>query len=136
MNTTTTDPRAMSTSALDACLSRHREHAAMTRLLDEELGTLHGLAWSDFVLLDALESAGGSLPATRLGRELGMLRSALVRQLLPLEKVGLVTRVAGPDGATEVRRGPSARRLVREARETAAALCAKAAASAASGLDC
>ncbi len=41
----------MGKDALQACVDRHLEHAAMVFVLDDELGTHHGLSWADFVLL-------------------------------------------------------------------------------------
>lgn len=114
----------MSRSALQGFLAQHQAHAAMTFRLDEELGTLHGLSWDDFVLLELLESAGGAQPGPQLAGRLGLARSHFILRLLPLEKVGLVTRTAGDDGQRHVALRPPGRRLLREARETAAALCA------------
>jgi hypothetical protein len=60
----------MSQEALQACVDRHLEHAAMVFMLDDELGTHHGLSWADFVLLTVLDAAGGAAPATELARTL------------------------------------------------------------------
>lgn len=113
----------MNTAALQAHLARHHAHAAATFRLDDELGTLHGIAWADFVLLDALDAAGGSLCGAQLAERLGVTRSHLVLRLLPLEKVGLVARVSRPDGQRQVTLRAPGRGLLREARETAAVVC-------------
>ena len=113
-------------TALQACLDRHRAHAAQAVVLDEELGTLHGLSWSDFVLLDALARAGGTLPSIALARAVSAAPARLVLQLLPLEKTGLVARMQAPDGTRQVALRASGRRLLEEARETAAEVCARA----------
>ena len=85
----------MSEEALQACVDRHLEHAAFVFMLDDELGTHHGLSWADFVLLTVLDAAGGAAPATELARTLRMRASHLLLRLLPLEKTGLVERIAG-----------------------------------------
>ena len=113
----------MSDVALQACISRHLDHAAMSFRLDEELGTHHGLAWADFVLLTLLDAAGGSAPAPELARALRTSASRFVLRLLPLEKTGVVERCAAADGKRRVQLRPQGRRLLREARETAAQVC-------------
>ena len=114
----------MSEEALQACLGRHLEHAAMVFVLDEELGTRHGLSWADFVLLTMLDAAGGAVPATELARTLCTPASRLLQRLLPLEKIGLVERAVHGDGKRRVMLRPQGRRQLREARETAANACA------------
>ena len=115
----------MSEEALQACVDRHLKHAAMVFVLDDELGTHHGLSWADFVLLAMLDAAGGAAPAMELARTLRMPASHLLLRLLPLEKTGLVERAAGGDGKRRVTLRPPGRRLLREARETAANVCAR-----------
>ena len=114
----------MSEETLQACLDRHLEHAAMVFMLDDELGTHHGLSWADFVLLTVLDAAGGAEPATALARSLHIPASHLLLRLLPLEKTGLVARAADDDGKRRVTLRPPGRRLLREARDTAANACA------------
>jgi DNA-binding MarR family transcriptional regulator len=115
----------MHDKALQACLARHLEQAALAFRLDDELGTHHGISWSDFVLLATLADGDG-VTAPELARLLGLSPSRLVLQLLPLEKTGLVARAPGPDGKRRVSLQPCGRRLLGEARETAAAACADA----------
>ena len=114
----------MSADALRVCLQVQQAHARLRRKLDDELGTLHGLGFDDFVLLDALARAGdGGLGAAALERPLGVQRSAVVRQVIALEKTGLVQRSADTEGGRRVQlRGPG-RRLLQEATDTAAAVC-------------
>jgi DNA-binding MarR family transcriptional regulator len=114
----------VSEGALQACVDRHLEHAALVFLLDDELGTHHGLSWADFVLLTALDAAGGAAPAKELARTLCMRASHLLLRLLPLEKTGLVERAADGDGKRRVTLRPQGRRLLQEARYTAANVCA------------
>jgi DNA-binding MarR family transcriptional regulator len=114
----------MSEEALRACVDRHLEHAALVFVLDDELGTHHGLSWADFVLLTVLDAAGGAAPATALARTLRTRPSHLLLRLLPLEKTGLVERAADRDGKRRVTLRSQGRQLLHEARETAAIACA------------
>jgi MarR family transcriptional regulator, organic hydroperoxide resistance regulator len=108
---------------LQACVQRHLKHAATVFVLDDELGTHHGLSWADFVLLTALDAAGGAAPTKALAQTLCMPASHLLLRLLPLEKTGLVERAADGDGKPRVTLRPPGRRLLNEARETAANVC-------------
>jgi DNA-binding MarR family transcriptional regulator len=53
-----------------------------------------------------------------------MPASHLLLRLLPLEKTGLVERAADGDGKRRVTLRPQGRRLLHEARDTAADACA------------
>ncbi len=112
--------------SLHACLDRHFAHAAMRLRLDEELGNWHGLSWEDFVLLAEVDAGEGSVETAALAARLGLIRSALLLRLLPLEKTGLIARETGPHGVRRVALSAGGRRLVREARATAEAACANA----------
>lgn len=114
----------MSEKALQACLDQHLAHAAMAFKLDDELGTHHGLSWADFVLLTVLDAAGSALPTTELARSLRLSTSHLLLRLLPLEKTGLVERMADGDGKRRITLRAPGRRLLREARDTAKRACA------------
>lgn len=114
----------MSAPTLQACVDRHLRHAAFASALDDALGTHHGLAWADFVLLTLVRDGGGTASSADLARRLGVSASHLLLRLLPLEKTGLVERA--PDGAGRRRvalRAPG-RQLLREASDTAAHACA------------
>jgi DNA-binding MarR family transcriptional regulator len=114
----------MNTQALDLCLRLDQAHARLRRKLDDELGRFHGLGLADFVLLRALGDAqDAGLTAAELERPVGVQRSAVIRQVIALEKTGLVQRTAAAAGQRRVQlRGPG-RRLLQEAAETAAAIC-------------
>ena len=116
----------MSEHALALCLQVQAAHARLRRKLDDELGTLHGLAFDDFVLLRELSQAEGGLTAAQLERPLGVQRSHVVRQVIALEKTGLVERTPDAQGRRTVRLRSPGRGLLAEATETAAALCARA----------
>ena len=114
----------MSEEALQACVDRHLEHAAKVFMLDDELGAHHGLSWADFVLLTVLDAAGGAAPAKELARTLCLRASHLLLRMLPLEKTGLVERATDGEGKRHVTLRPQGRRLLQEARDTAANACA------------
>ena len=113
----------MSEEALQTCVDRHLAHAAQVFVLDNELGTHHGLSWADFVLLTVLDAAGGAAPATQLARTLCTPPSHLLLRLLPLEKTGLVERAADGQGRRRVTLRAPGRKLLHEARQTAANAC-------------
>ncbi|MBV8618220.1 MAG: hypothetical protein JOY84_05095 [Curvibacter sp.] len=114
----------MNAPALQSCLDRHLAHAAWVYRLDDELGTRHGLSWADFVLLNRLESGGGSEGVVPLARALHTSASHLLLRLLPLEKTGWLARQAEEGGGRRLVLRPPGRRQLREARETAARVCA------------
>lgn len=121
MNTTTT-----TSSAFDQCLHISAAHARIQLALDEELGTFHGLSYADFLLLHRLSDAPQQqLPMTELAPHLGVRPSAVVRQVLPLEKIGLLERAAQPDarGRRQVRLRPAGRQVLAGATESALAMC-------------
>jgi DNA-binding MarR family transcriptional regulator len=116
----------MNTQALEVCLQVQAAHARLRRKLDDELGTLHGLSFDDFVLLRALAQAPSGLTAAELERPLGVQRSGALRQVIALEKTGLVERSADAQGRRSVRLRAPGRGLLAEATETAASICTRA----------
>ena len=114
-------------AAVTFCDALLHAHGSLARKLDDELGTHHGLALQDFWLLRLLASAPQGLPVVALARPLGKAPSAVVRQLLPLEKTGLVQRMpGGGSGGKQVLLCASGRTLAGEAAVTADAICAQA----------
>jgi DNA-binding MarR family transcriptional regulator len=84
----------------DFCLRMARAHAAMLRRFDSALGSIHGISFGDFQLLDHIDrAAGGRLRRVDLAERLGLTASGVTRALLPLEKIGLVAREADPRDA-------------------------------------
>jgi DNA-binding MarR family transcriptional regulator len=78
---------------LGFCLSLAKAHAALVRRFDGGFATLHGISFGDFVLLLHLHSApGGKLRRVDLAQAVGLTPSAVTRSLIPLERIGLVTR--------------------------------------------
>jgi len=116
----------MNTDAIDLCLRISAAHASLALKLDDELGTYHGLSLHDFMLLRVLAQADGArLPLGALMRPLGSTLSALMRQVMPLEKTGHVQRES-TDGRRELVLRPSGRRVLNEALYTAERICAEA----------
>jgi DNA-binding MarR family transcriptional regulator len=110
-------------AALHACLAREHAQARAGFTLDEALGTHHGLAWADFVLLQHVADAPDGLPEAELARKLGVMRSRLMMRTRPLEKLGWLQRA--DDASRRLKLLPSGRRLMAEAQETAALVCAR-----------
>jgi DNA-binding MarR family transcriptional regulator len=109
--------------ALETALRVSHAHATLNLHLDEALGTLHGLAWRDYILLRALAtSADGHLALADLVDPMGVPASAVLRSIGPLEKTGLVQRE--PDRRIHLRR--SGRRVLQEATATAERACERA----------
>jgi len=77
-----------------------RTNAELTRRLDRRLGALHGLSFVDFTVLGELAAdSSGKLRRVDLAERLGLTQSAVTRILLPLEKIGLVSRHPDPNDA-------------------------------------
>jgi DNA-binding MarR family transcriptional regulator len=83
------------TAALEFCLRLARVQAMVVRRLDAVLGGHHGLSFGDFMLLHHLSKApGGRLRRVDLAERQGLTASGVTRTLLPMEKTGLVARMA------------------------------------------
>jgi len=80
-------------TGLAFCLKLARAYANVTRRLDNALSALHGLSFADFMILHYLERApGAKLRRVDLAERLGLTASGVTRSLLPLEKLGLISR--------------------------------------------
>lgn len=87
-------------ASLEFCLRLTRAYAVLTRRLDNALGNLHGLSFSDFMVLYHLQRASANrLRRVDLADRLGLTASGVTRTLLPLEKLGLVARQPDPRDA-------------------------------------
>ncbi|WP_295998714.1 MarR family winged helix-turn-helix transcriptional regulator [Rugamonas sp.] len=85
---------------LDFTLRLARAQAATVRRLDASLGSNYGISFSDFMLLYYLDRApGGRLRRVDLAERQGLTASGVTRTLLPLEKIGLVSRQPDPRDA-------------------------------------
>ena len=111
---------------LEFSLLVSRTNAELTRRLDRRLGALHGISFVDFTIMNELSAdPNGRLRRVDLADKLGLTQSAVTRILMPLEKIGLVSRHPDPNDA---RVGYAAltktgRVLLEEARETAETIC-------------
>src|SRR5215208_6518807 len=77
-----------------------RAYSVLSRKFDGRLGAWHGIALADLAILLQLDRApGGQLRRVDLAEQLGLTPSAVTRALIPLEKIGLVTRKANPSDA-------------------------------------
>lgn len=86
--------------SLSFCLALARAYTALSRRFDGRLGSLHGLSFADFTMLLQLRRAtGGRLRRVDLADALGLTPSAVTRALIPLEKIGLVSRQPDPNDA-------------------------------------
>lgn len=84
----------------DFCLRLARANAFLVRRLDNALGSQHGISFSDYQVLYHLSRAPGQrLRRIDLAERLALSASGVTRTLLPLEKIGLVTRLPDPRDA-------------------------------------
>jgi DNA-binding MarR family transcriptional regulator len=97
---TETPPVAPQSASADFCLRLARANAVQQRRLDAALGSHHGISFADFQLLNLLcRAPGGKMRRVDLAERLSLTPSGVTRSLLPLEKIGLVTRQADPRDA-------------------------------------
>lgn len=88
------------TPTTEFCLRLSRAWATLSRRLDSALGSHHGISFADYQLLLQLHRAPGArLRRVDLAEKLGLTASGVTRSLLPLEKIGLVTRQSDPRDA-------------------------------------
>ena len=88
------------TTSTDFCLRLARAEAVLVRRFDNALGSHHGISFSDFQLLNHLARAPGArLRRVDLADRVGLTASGVTRTLLPLEKIGLITRQSDPRDA-------------------------------------
>ena len=110
----------MSAQALQLGTALWRAQASLQQRLDERLGEWHGLNFGDYQLLQALDSEPNGLSLSALASSMLQAPASTLRQLLPLEKTGLLERSAGL-----VRLRPAGRQLLVEARLSAQDIYAK-----------
>ena len=117
----------MKTDAIDFFMRVSLAHGSLSLKLDDELGTYHGLALTDFIALRLIAQAESArLPVAALARPLGRPPSQVMRELMRLEKTGLVQRERGDGGRHEVLLRPGGWRVLAEALVTAEQACAAA----------
>lgn len=77
-------------TALQFFLNLSRIQSVVTRRFD---GRLNGLGWTDFIILLNLSQAPDEkLRRIDLAEKIGLTASGVTRVLLPMEKIGLVSR--------------------------------------------
>lgn len=85
------------TLSTQCCLHLARAWATIAHRLDNALGAHHGIGFADYQLLLHLRRAPkGCLGRAELAAKLGVSTAGATRLLLPLEKIGLVTRESEP----------------------------------------
>ena len=114
----------MSSATVIRCLNIHRAYAKLRLQLDEELGIFHGIDFDDFALLHALASTDGPTSLASLSAELCISRSAMLRRLRPIEKIGLVVYNSDVDDRRIALR-TAGLSLLKMAHETVGSVCAK-----------
>ena len=114
----------MSNATINRCLNIHRAYAKLRLQLDEELGIFHGIDFDDFALLHALASADGPTSLASLAAELCISRSAMLRRLRPIEKIGLVV-YHGDVTDRRIALRAAGLSLLKTAHETVGSVCAK-----------
>ncbi len=115
----------MPQTSLTALLHLFRVQAALDARMSSVLGSAHGLALNEFLLLLNLDLAPlGRLKRVDLANALTLAQSSVTRMVLPLEKIGLVTRETDPRDARigYVRLTDEGRKRVSDAKITLARL--------------
>lgn len=94
----------MDEAPLAAVLRLAKTHASMTRTLDAELGSHHGVGLAELRLLEVLAARPlARLRPTDLAAELGITASGVTRAVLPLVKRGILKREPVPGDARSSR---------------------------------
>ncbi|MEO3407781.1 MarR family transcriptional regulator [Mucilaginibacter sp. CAU 1740] len=87
--------------------------------------SVHGIGFSDFLILHLLQQAPNEqLRRTELAEKIGLTASGITRLLLPIEKIGLITREANERDArvSYAKLTPAGKRIYSEALQTADAI--------------
>jgi len=116
---------AMTNAPLSAVLRLLRVQAALETRFTASLGSVHGLALNELVLLMNLDRAPlGRMRRVDLAAALNMSQSSVTRMTLPMEKIGLVSRETDPRDARVgyVALTDSGRERVQEAEQTLAGM--------------
>jgi len=81
------------TNLVELAMLLGRADAAVTKRLDRGISGYHGISRSDFTVLRHLYDARpGGLRRVDLAERVGLTPSGVTRMLMPLERIGLVTR--------------------------------------------
>jgi DNA-binding MarR family transcriptional regulator len=83
-----------------AAISLWMNSTAIARKIDLGLGAIHGIAFSEYIVLLHLVSAPGrTLRRIDLADAMGRTASGVTRMLRPMEKIGLVKKERNPRDA-------------------------------------
>lgn len=113
-------------SSLKILINLAKVQAVISRRFDRL--NMHGIGFSDFVILYLLQqSAGGKMRRIDLADRIGLTASGITRMLLPMEKIGLVSREANERDArvSYVVLTHAGRQLFEDAKLTAEAIAAE-----------
>ena len=113
----------MISPTLSFFISLSRIETVLSRRLDARLG---GLGWSDFLILYALSTADEKrMRRVDLADTIGLTASGITRLLLPMEKIGLITRESheGDARVSYVRIAPGGEMKLSEALTRAEEFC-------------
>lgn len=113
----------MEDAHLAAVLGLAKTYSAITRALDAELGSHHGVGLAELRLLGVLAARPlARLRPTDLASELGITASGVTRAVLPLVKRGILKRepVPGDARSSRVALTAAGRALTADALRTAA----------------
>jgi DNA-binding MarR family transcriptional regulator len=111
----------MTQDTLSTMLHLFRVQAALDMRFSSVLGSLHGLAVNELLLLLNLDAAPlGRLKRVDLANALTLAQSSVTRMVAPLEKIGLVRRESDPRDARigYVALTEAGQRLTADARST------------------
>jgi DNA-binding MarR family transcriptional regulator len=110
-------------SSLKTLMNLAKVQAVISRRFDRL--NIHGIGFSDFMILYLLQqSVDGKMRRIDLADRIGLTASGITRMLLPMEKIGLVTREANERDArvSYVVLTSAGRQLFEDAKLTAEAL--------------
>jgi len=84
-------------SSVDFCLNIAKFQTELNRRLDSRLG---GIGFNEFIILNHLDQADGQkMRRVDLAEKVGLTASGVTRLLLPMEKIGLIKRIADENDA-------------------------------------
>ena len=109
--------------ALKTLMNLSKVQAVISRRFDRL--NIHGIGFNDFMILYLLQqSTGGKMRRIDLAEQIGLTASGITRMLLPMEKIGLVTREANERDArvSYVVLTPAGKQLFEDAEKTASTL--------------
>jgi DNA-binding MarR family transcriptional regulator len=113
----------MNTSSIHAAITKSlwRHSASISRQLDNSLGAIHGIGLTEYmVLLNLSQAPVKSLRRIDLADALQRTASGITRLLMPMEKIGLVSKEVGHRDArvSLVKISPAGERILADATVT------------------